>query len=46
MADNRHSTTLLECVKCGLRYQAVAPTIRWCLCGGELRPLEKKEMPK
>jgi hypothetical protein len=46
MGDNRHSTILLACTRCGQKYQAVAQGVRTCLCGGELKPVEKREMPR
>ena len=46
MADNRAATVLLACVKCGQKYQAVSGQVRACICGGELKPVEKKELPK
>ncbi len=39
------SSVLLECVKCGQKYQAIAPEVCTCLCGGELKPAEKQHQP-
>ena len=46
VADNRQSTVLLACVKCGQKYQAVSGQVRTCKCGGELKPVKKQEGPK
>lgn len=47
MADNRHSSVILVCNKCGAKIQAIAPTVgRRCACGGELVKRAAKELGK
>jgi hypothetical protein len=50
---SRHSTQLLECVRCGRIYQRIKYAMKTCgariggvTCGGALKPVEKKETPK
>lgn len=48
MADNRHSSVILVCNKCGAKIQAIAPTVgRRCgICGGQLLKPAAKEPAK
>ena len=48
----RASTVLLECQTCGRKYQPIKHAMRTCgavskgvVCGGMLRPQEKKHLP-
>jgi DNA-directed RNA polymerase subunit RPC12/RpoP len=45
MGDNRAASVLVECAKCGQRFQGIvsALTRKACpFCGGELKPVEPK----
>jgi hypothetical protein len=46
MGDNRASSQILVCKKCGQRFQAITGQVgRRCLCGGVLEPVKPKEPP-
>jgi hypothetical protein len=49
VSKNHRSTVLLECEnpQCGAKYQSIKPGLRRCdACGGVLRPVEKKHLPR
>jgi uncharacterized protein with PIN domain len=46
MANNSHSTVILECTDCRHKQQAVQASLKRCgKCGLVLRPVEKRQAP-
>jgi hypothetical protein len=46
MVSNSHSSVVLTCAKCGMKYQAITYLVRKCICGGDLVPARVVEKLK